>query len=255
MPRSRLAGSRGRSGRAADLSWSGDKPWALFCGGHRITTAACATQTIASELGAALLWKDAGHSRFAELDVFRTPDEPAFGGRQGFSGSRDLLYDALRSVAGAAQGVAREYEGEGRDVGFEIPEFGVVVVPLIVVEGLLFEVRQIDSEGLALSEVSHSRVHWRGAGHKPFAHTTIDVVSSQALPEFLTERAAAVKKLLDLMSSSTDELLRCIAEGSLDNLNVPRAARGVVGYPPLIRRLRESFKQLPASSSTSASSE
>jgi hypothetical protein len=228
-----------------ECKWSGDKPWVFFCGGSGITTAACVTQSIASELGDALLWKEAGNSKLAGLGIFSTPDEPAFGGRQAFSGSRDVLFDAMRSVSGAARAVADHYDRGQRSSATDshLPPFAVAVFPVIVVTGRLFEVRQDDSGDLKLSEVASSRVHWRGARDQSNPHTTVDVVRSDYLENFAELRSSDSATLLEVMSSATDELLHSLAEGSLTSLNVTSGARGVLGLPRLLRRIKHSLAQ------------
>jgi hypothetical protein len=230
-----------------ECKWSGDKPWVFFCSDNAVmTSAAVIAHAIASQLGDALLWKDAGSKILGNLELFRNPKSPAFGGRQGFSGSRDVLFDALRSVTGAARSVAEEYDAsDGTGAGIKLPPNGIIVIPLIVVTGHLFEVRQDTSGDLELLEVPHTRIHWRGANQKS-SITTVDVVSSDHLEDFCKRRAADTKKLLEVMSSSTDELMQCIAAGSLKDLKVIQAARGVVGRPQLLTRLRSSLSEASA---------
>ena len=76
-----------RAEHVIECKWSGDKPWVFFCGGGGMTTAAAVTQTIASRLGEALLWKEAGNPALAALGIFRSEHTPAFGGKQAFSKS------------------------------------------------------------------------------------------------------------------------------------------------------------------------
>jgi hypothetical protein len=227
-----------------ECKWSGDKPWVFFCSDNAaMTSAAIIAHAIASQLGDALMWKDAGSKLLGKLELFQSPKSPAFGGRQGFSGSRDVLFDALRSVTGAARSIAEEYDAaDGTGAGTALPPNGIVAIPLIVVTGRLFEVRQGASGDLELSEVPHTRIHWRGANQKSTI-TTVDVVNSDYLEEFCKRQATDIKKLLEVMSSSTDELMQSIAAGSLDDLKVIPAARGVVGRPQLLNRLHASLGQ------------
>jgi hypothetical protein len=228
-----------------ECKWSGDKPWVFFCGGSGITTAACVTQSIGSELGEALLWKEAGNSKLASLGIFATPDKPAFGGRQAFSGARDVLFDAMRSVSGAARAIADDYDRGSRTSAADrrLPHFAVAVFPVIVVTGRLFEVRQEEAGDLRLSEVASSRVHWRGARDQSNPHTTVDVVRSDHLEEFAKLRSTDSAILLEVMSSATDDLLGSLSEGSFASLNVTSGARGVLGLPRLLRRIKQLLDQ------------
>jgi hypothetical protein len=223
-----------------ECKWSGDKPWVLFCDGSGMTSAACITQSVGSTLGKALLWKDAGSRELARLGVFATPDEPAFAGRQGFAGSRDVLFDALRSVTGAARKLAEGYDDQPK--AGRLPGFGVVTFPVLVVTGRLFEARLDPSGDMALSEVQSSRLHWRGSD-TGWAHATVDVVCDGCVDQFARDRAMDASVLLRVMEQSSRELQRCIAAGSLRGLKITRGARGVLGWPKLLRELDKSLGQ------------
>jgi len=76
-----------------ECKWSRDKPWVVFTSPFaQMSSAACINQTIASELGNAALWLEAGSPRLAQLASFATPKTPGFGGRQALSQQRDVFY-------------------------------------------------------------------------------------------------------------------------------------------------------------------
>lgn len=236
----RFEGRLLRVEHVVECKWAQNKPWVLFCSGHGITTAACVTQTIGSELAELLLWKEAGHTRLEEFQLFNSGSASAFGGRQAFSVTRDVLFDAIRAVISNCRSVADEYDRDPRQIDRApaVPPSAAVVLPVIVVDGRLFEARHSES-GLELNEVARARVHWRGAERHRFAHATLDIVTLDHLPEFVARRASETSELLDLLSGSLWEVIGRFEAGTIDLLSVTSGARGTTGIPPLLVRLIE----------------
>lgn len=220
-----------------ECKWSADKPWVFFCGDRDMTTAASVTQSIGSQLGELLLWKEAGNPALADIGIFGAVRRSAFGGRQAFSKSADVVFDTLRAVTANCRALANEYDhGLDRRIAHgRLPEFAVAAFPVIVVEGRLFEASAGEG-GLDLEEVSRTRIRFRGAQHHRFI-ATVDVVRADQLEPFVRERAADAKALLEIMSSGLTELGERNADGHLDRLGVTSASRGVVGVPPLLAAL------------------
>jgi hypothetical protein len=144
----------------------------------------------------------------------------------------------VSGVTGNCRLIADEYEIEGVYGGQSdlLPNAAVVTFPLIVVDGRLFEAHH-GSGGLDLHEVQASRVHWRGAERHRFAHTTIDVVRADHLEQFAAQRATDSEVLLDVLAVALEEVLARLTDGTPERLTITRGSRGVVGWPPLLRRL------------------
>jgi hypothetical protein len=221
-----------------ECKWSADKPWVFFCGGRGMTSAACATQSIGSQLAETLMWKEAANPALDELGLFRRTPRSAFGGRQAFSKSADVIFDAIRAVTGNCRALADSYD-RGLDRALEhgsLPESAVTTFPVIVVEGRLFEA-SAGEKRLNLEEVPRTRLHFRGVRDQPFFIATVDVVRADELESFARERAADTKALLEVMSAGLRELRERTADGRLDRLNVKPGSRGVLGVPPLLASL------------------
>jgi hypothetical protein len=219
-----------------ECKWSADKPWVLFCGGTGMTSAASVTQSIGSELAHLLLWKEAGSDDLARLDLFADRPGTAFGGRQAFSKSSDVVFDAVRAIVGNCRDLAEEYDAGRPPLKSGLPENVLVNFPVIVVDGRIFEARN-GEETLGLREVSMSRMHWRGAQRHPFPIATLDIVRADAIDEFAAKRAKETAVLLRVMEAALSEVNRRLADGSLDHLSITRGARGMRGMPPLLRQL------------------
>jgi hypothetical protein len=228
-----------RAGFVVECKWSGDKPWVLFSAERGMSTAACVSQSIGTQLAEALLWKEAGHDDFVDLGVFSSLEgHLAFGGRQAFSRSRDLVFDAIRAVTASCRMLVDEYD-DGAERALRagcLPQNAIVLFPVVVVEGRLFKTRR-SQDGLDLEEVSAARIHWRGSERHRLPHATLDVVRADHIEMFARERAADARVVLAVMSSALAELQECLAEERLDHLQITRGSRGMLGHPPLISSL------------------
>lgn len=216
---------------------SRDKPWVVFTTSGKMGQAACVAQTIASHLGSAILWKEAGLERLHRMSLFETPDRYGFNGRQAFSNSngKDCFYDAMRSVTSLSTLLVQQYD-DHRSEG-DMPEHAVVAFPLIVVDGKLFEAYfDADLDDVRLDEVDRIRCHWDDAPAW-WLHATIDIVTFSGLDSFVQKRNAEVHELLAIMKRSRDEIAACFADGTIDSLSVTEGSRGVVGIHPLFREV------------------
>lgn len=223
-----------------ECKWSADKPWVFFCGGRGMTIAASATQTMGSRLAELLMWKEAGNPAMAKLGMFSSTGQSAFGGRQAFTKSADLVFDVLRAVTSNCRTLADAYD---RDVDraiarAQLPANAVAMFPVIVVEGRLFEARAA-VQGLDLEEVPQTRIHFRGAEHHRYAIATVDVVRADHVEKFVRERAADSKALLGILSSALTELRARVLDGQFDRLAITPGSRGMTGMPPLLAALRQ----------------
>ncbi len=246
-----------RAGFVVECKVSKKKPWVLFTGGGGISSAACAAQSIGSELGEVLLWKEAGHPFVQEAEQFSSGPQTAFGGRQAFSDKRDVLFDAMRKVVGDSVSTAKRHDSRNEThlKAGRLPESALIVFPMIVVDGALIQARKGAGQTLDVAEVQTARLHWRGAGQHRFAHATIDIVQADYLGSFLDKRTGEVRAVLNLMSDALSEVKGLVARGELSDLSVSRAARGMVGMPPMLRRLMEHSDQTSSSSEDGASKE
>jgi hypothetical protein len=217
-----------------ECKWSAEKPWVLFASPDGMTPAACVTQSFGSQLAELLAWKEAGCSDLAKMSLFRQLGRTSFGGRQAFSKSADVVFDALRAVTGNAYALAREYDGTAvRPQRNGLPEWGTMTVPVIVVEGRLFEA--FDSGGtMGLEEVDASRVHFRGAEGRGHGIATVHIVRANALRGFVDRWATEADLLLQRLAKGLSELESAVASRTLERLPITRGARGMIGVPPLL---------------------
>lgn len=225
-----------------ECKWSRDKPWVIFTSpGSRISPAACIAQTIGSDAGQAILWALAGDKETQNLDAFNTPVTPGFNGRQAFNKGNDTFYNAMQSVTSATCSLMQSYN-EPNGNPYISAQTAVIGLPVVVVDGKLFETSyDVVSNQMSIKETNRVRIHWRGAELWPVI-TTIDVVSIDGLEDFVNTREDEMSLLLDKMTGCLKQIIACLKEKSLEPLDIPRAARGIVGLPPLLSKIRAMSK-------------
>ncbi|MBA2920562.1 hypothetical protein GON01_02515 [Sphingomonas sp. MAH-20] len=219
-----------------ECKWSADKPLIAFTSPQaRMQTSACIAQTISSEVWDALLWLLRGSPLLHGLALFRTPENPAFGGRQAF-GNQDRFYGALASVTAACSAVVRRTDRMNGTRGF-VPEYGIATFPVIVVDAPLFEASYDDDNAeVSVKEVQSTRCHWRGSADWPLV-TTIDVVTRDALSDFAYERSADFQKLGMIALEQLDLLLKAYAKKDKDIIFGQRGVSGRSAAPRLLQQL------------------
>jgi len=222
---------------AIECKYTKDKPWVVFASrAAAMAPSARIAHTIASPLGATIMWTLAGDLGLQALDIFSSPSRPAFGGRQVFDKDRDAFYSAVQSVVAAARALADRYAPEPEDPLEEALSSGVVVFPVVIIEGHLFE-SWLDRKAnkIVVEERDHLRLHWRGSEHASIA--TVDLVTAHNLDQFVELRRTESRKLLKRMVECAGEIDQCVAQGTLDGLEITSGPRGIVGLPPLLYRV------------------
>lgn len=226
-----------RAVNVIECKYSVSKPWVNFVSrNHHIAHSACAAQSVGSDYGAAMMWSICGNSVIKSMDLFKSPDEPCFGGRQAFSSGRDQFFDAIRAVSGSAVNVADGYNRPW-DQKNGLPKACVLVFPAIVVQGKLFEAGLNESgTDTFVREVSNTRVHWRGSEDRP-QFTTLDIVNFDALGDFAKNRLDECSQLLEIMAGKHSEFLEFARSGDLNSVSLSGGSTGMAGPPPLMRQI------------------
>ncbi len=222
-----------------ECKWSRDKPWIIFTSKHdHIASGACIAQTMASNLGEALLWCEAGNKILHETDTFATPRRPGYGGCQAFSKGNDLVYNSLQKVTSDSLNYVQSYD-DGRLKQGVLPTIAVVAIPVIVVDGKLFDVSlDVSSRTVSVEPADYMRLHWQGSNTWRL-RATVDIVTIGALDAFVKRRAQEAAIILEVMKNSLMMLLEAKKSRSWPAVKVTRASRGIIGLPPLLSALRQ----------------
>lgn len=223
-----------------ECKWSAEKPWVVFSSpNNRMAPSACITQSIASHTGHALLWTLVGDTELQKLDTFSVPERPGYGGRQAFSKSNDVFYSAMQSITSAASSLAKSYDPRN---GFDlrpILEWATVVLPIIVIDGKIFDVYFDERTGkTAINQVNHVRLHWKGAEARSHI-VTVDLVTLEELSNFVKQRRKEADVILERMQTCLTHIQNCYTQKSLVPLEITKGPRGMIGLPYVLERIRQ----------------
>jgi hypothetical protein len=142
-----------------ECKWSGDKPWVVFASpSTRLGPAACVSQTISSLLGESIIWMIAGDEQLHGLQIFSTPEQGGFGGRQAFSKGNDAFYSAVQSVVENCKAYADEYDIRQKEGA--VPRIGVFTFPVVLVEAELIRAcYDVDADNVILYQRPETVTH------------------------------------------------------------------------------------------------
>ena len=222
-----------RVNHVIECKYSKDKPWVVFCSNSQpMMSSAIAAQSIGSSLGSAIVWSIAGHKEVTSLELFKNHSKSGFGGRVAFDNKRDVFYRTVQSVVQNSFSVAERY-GEYPQEGI-LPEHGILVFPIILVEGNIFNAHYDAEKGkTVLEETNHARCHWRGSNVTSF-HSTVDIVTLNSFEGFMKQRYDETCSLIKMMEDCYDRILKCGKTKSLEPLEFQSSPRGILGAPPLL---------------------
>lgn len=235
-----------------ECKWSKDKPWVLFGDEKRYAPTALAAQLISTSIGQALCWAAAGNDELKSLKVFKG-SEFTFSGRQAFSKGNDLFYSSVQSVVSNCVNIVNSYNEY--DFRIDRPSVAVIAIPVIVVEGYLYEVKfNNETKDLDLTKTQHSRLRWKGNERRSL-NTVVDIVSEDYLDAFLEQRNKEMSVLAQSWSKTFEQLIKCFNEKTEQYLDIKEGPRGIHGRPHVLSQLREistSNKQLHTDASDNA---
>lgn len=168
----------------------------------------------------------------------------SFYGRQAFSKGNDLFYSSIQSVVSNCVSIVSGYnEYEFR---IDRPSVAVITMPVIVVDGFLYEASFNEMESdLDVVQIKSSRLRWRG-NNKRNLNTLVDIVTKDSLNQYLEQRIQEVSTLTKSWSETFEQLINCFNEQTERHLKIKEGPRGIHGRPLILSQLREisaSYKQ------------
>ncbi len=174
------------------------KPWVLFSSGSKIASRARVAQRCASKLGQRYLIRIAKEKWAQDLPLMQLPTSgygltPAFGGS-------DAAFEALMSASKAAVSRVAKFD----DLVAHTPFTGFVIVfPVIVVDGLLFEASLKTDGSIKLESRDSGTIVWRNRLFQ-VPHTIVHVVTQSAFSGFATDAFASAHALLEEIDEEHD---------------------------------------------------
>jgi hypothetical protein len=228
-----------------ECKYTKGRPWVVLSSrSASMAPSACIAQSQGNDLVRSLLWCLAGDRELHQLSLFSTPRVAGFGGQQAFNDKgKDQFYAAMQGAIDATQGRLRASEPRSDETIEESLGYGHLGLPLIVLDGDLFEASWDESQARMRVEArNHVRLHWQGAS-KWQMRATVDVVTSQGLPEFLDTARDDVNFLVPKLFAGIEEIRECLRVGSMDPLTVLSAARGTLSAPGILWKLRKAIEE------------
>lgn len=186
----------------AECKVSKDKPWVLLTSPQaRLSPLAQVAQQAANRTGEKLLMRAAEIENYQQLPLFRSPDRPAYGVLQAFNSGNDTAYIASMSVAKATAALVTERDTQGELI------FAEIVIPVVIVDGRLFDCHLDSSGNLLTEEVEEGLLVWRNSVvGQP--HTMIRFISLPFLGRFV-ERVKQAAELI--LGSEEAEMARLLS--------------------------------------------
>jgi hypothetical protein len=193
---------------------STDKPWLLFTSEEvKLADPARIAQRAANSLGRHFLSEICRQKEVQDILLFALPKRPSYGVTQALTSGKDVCYSAVTSVSKATLATVAELdekkEKEKKGLGFRLYRENIcsIVLPVIVVDGRLFEVF-LDNDGeLVVNETEEGTLLWRNpiVGNP---HTIVNIVSSSAFDRFADVALTSMKTLVALSGEQLSDSLK-----------------------------------------------
>lgn len=114
----------------------------------------------------------------------------------------------------------------------------MIAFPLVVIDANLFEAHyNIDVDDVEVQEIDRLRVFWRGSKSHGRLITPIDIITIDALKDFVSSRRQETDALLIEASEWIRRIHGAFREQKFSKLAIKRAPRGFTGLPSLLREL------------------
>ncbi len=189
------------------------KPWILFTSANKsLAGSARVSQRAANSLGRNFLLQACRESSVQELALFALPKRPAYGVTQAFTTGKDVCYSAVTSASKAAYATVAELdEIQQRKKSLVLfpraHDICSIALPIVVVEGELFEAYLSEGSSVIVNEISNSTLLWRNqVVGRP--HTIVNIVSSSKFSDFANDTFAATSDFFTLTEDNLSEFVK-----------------------------------------------
>ena len=225
-----------RVGSVIECKYTVDKPWVVFSSPNmHIHPSSRIAQTLGSDSGEAILWAIAGDKKLQSLSLFSTKQMYGFSGVQALSEGKDLFYSALQSVTSATASIASRFNTKHLDQALD---FAAIYFPLVVIKGDLYIAYYNNSNStIELRQSGHARIYWRGSSASKFPITSIDIVTSAYLDEYVKQLKHDFTVLIGKLHSGLRSLNHAFDSNSLADFHISKAPRGIMSVPWVIRAI------------------
>lgn len=214
------------------------RPWVLFVSGESSSPRVVYWHNhAATSLVQAAFWVATQRMDCADNAVLYPPQPLCHGGcianvgpAKGKPG-KDHLYEALQAVTSRAAAYSQLFEPDAPpNKPDHIPSSGALAVPVVVVQGGLFEARfGTESGRIAVSPVDSTVVFWGGAPTGPYA-VPVWVIRDSAVEQCIARLAADLESILKLLSVTFSRIEEVRVDRSLEPLLLPPVHEFAPGF-------------------------
>lgn len=167
-------------------------PWVAFTSQDTwLAKPASIVQRPANKLGKEFLHRIAQNKYAHQTPLFKMGERNGFTLTEAFTSGKDNAYAACISVAKCARSLVMEAEEASQSQG---PVCNIVI-PLVVIDGKLFECHQDDLE-LEVEEIKQATLIWRNQVSNT-GHSIISVCTLDGLPGYIRSASKLAKFVFD----------------------------------------------------------
>lgn len=157
-------------------------PWVLFTSKDRILAKpATIVQRPCSLIGQKFLHEIAHNKDAQGLSLFTLDERNGYGLTEAFTTGKDNAYSSCISIGKCSTSLVKE----ANEASFDQGPMCLIVIPLILVDGRIFECHQDESE-LHVNEIDQSKLIWRNNVSNA-GHSIIYLTNKNGLPMFVQE--------------------------------------------------------------------
>jgi len=185
-----------------------EKPWLLFTSNKIVLpNPSRIIQRAANRLGKKFLTQICKQKEIQGLDIFKLPERSAYGVTQAFTSGKDVCYAAVTSVSKAALSTVTELDEKEKGSLHKGRKLCLIVLPIIVVDGCLFEVFLENGSEVVLNEIDHGMLLLRNP-IIGIPHTIINIVSVGVFDKFASDCFRSITQLFSLVNQDQSFYLR-----------------------------------------------
>ncbi|QYK63349.1 hypothetical protein KAI37_03682 [Paenibacillus sp. S25] len=174
---------------------SKDKPWIIFTSENtRLAPPARIAQRAGSRIGNIVLGNLAHKKEIQDLNLFSLPERPGYGLTQAFTNGNDVAYNSCVSVSKATRAISKSVDSRKND------RYVRICLPVIVIDGKLFETYLNESNEMSVIEVSKGVMVWRNP-IVGMPHTVINVITKEAIDEYFSSVKTDIIKIIDFITN------------------------------------------------------
>ncbi len=204
-----------------------DKPWIVFCSKGGISSKATIGQTLAGDVGNALLEMIGNDPSIQNMSLFNCNNSMGHSAAQAFNNEGyDKVYNTIQSIVSKTFYSTKAFEHFNSSNPFQVICIGF---PVIVVDGELFKAEyDAENDRVQLSPTTNCVINWKGFKEWGLS-VRVSIITKNYVQEFAKNRYQECLKLFDEMAPWLRNIKQCYEQSNVkllrgyhDNMRLPR---------------------------------